>query len=91
VIRHFQLCMSYAVRGISDGIISRARMTVLADHGAPLGVSIWREFNSAATARADMPEGMAPGRTGCGAPGLRTVPAELRSAPVERTRSDFPV
>jgi hypothetical protein len=34
---------------------SRARMTVLADHGAPLGVSTWRAFNSAATARADMP------------------------------------
>jgi hypothetical protein len=33
----------------------RARMTVLADHGAPLGVSTWRAFNSAATARADMP------------------------------------
>jgi hypothetical protein len=30
-------------------------MTVLADHGAPLGVSTWRAFNSAATARADMP------------------------------------
>ena len=26
---------------------SRARMTVLADHGAPLGVSTWRAFNSA--------------------------------------------
>jgi transposase len=76
VIRHFQLCMPYGVRGISDGILigrhettahrlgrgrrggkpdggvcpatgghpaprqerilSRARMTVLADHGAPL-------------------------------------------------------
>jgi hypothetical protein len=33
---------------------SRARMTVLADHGAPLGVSTWRAFNSAATARADL-------------------------------------
>jgi hypothetical protein len=36
-----------------ERILSRARMTVLADHGAPLGVSIWRAFNSAATARAD--------------------------------------
>ena len=30
-------------------------MTVLADHGAPLGVSTWRAFNSAATERADIP------------------------------------
>ena len=30
-------------------------MTVLADHGAPLGVSTWRVFNSAATERADIP------------------------------------
>jgi len=30
-------------------------MTVLADHGAPLGVPTWRAFNSAAAARADIP------------------------------------
>src|SRR5271154_900437 len=30
-------------------------MTVLADHGAPLGVSTRRAFNSAAAARADIP------------------------------------
>ena len=30
-------------------------MTVFADHGAPLGVSTWRAFNSAATERADIP------------------------------------
>jgi two-component sensor histidine kinase len=28
-------------------------MTVIADHGAPVGVSTWRRFNSAAAARAD--------------------------------------
>ena len=33
----------------------RARMTVLADQGAPVGVSTWRAFNSVATARADIP------------------------------------
>src|ERR1700722_8365500 len=35
--------------------LSRIPMTVLADHGAPLGVPTWRAFNSAAAARADMP------------------------------------
>ena len=30
-------------------------MTVLADHGAPLGVPTCRAFNSAATDRADIP------------------------------------
>jgi hypothetical protein len=33
----------------------RVRMTVLADHGAPVGVSTLRLFSSAAMARADIP------------------------------------
>jgi len=45
--------------GARDGALNRtrarARMTVLADHGAPLGVPTWRAFNSAAAARADIP------------------------------------
>ena len=42
MIRRFQLCMPYGLRGINDGILIGTRMTVLADHGAPLGVSTSR-------------------------------------------------
>ena len=47
-------------------------MTVLADHGAPLGVSTWRAFNSAATERADIPANSENRRNGpCSLQGAR--------------------
>jgi hypothetical protein len=56
----------------------RARMTVLADHGAPLGVSTPRALSSAAAARADILANSA--RTGAMARALATESRAIRPA-----------